>query len=187
MHNSVRLNQTEVLDPKRHNRRNFTCGVEQLDVFIQQKARKEAPDLSLTFVLTCMEEPGEILGYYSLSATKLVADDLPNDLKRKIGQYGSIPATLLGRLATASKYQRNKELRIGELLLIDAMLRTHIAARNVASFGLIVDVLKSDGVDPTGFYRRYGFIDCTETQHRMYIPMKTIEEILTQAGLFNDD
>lgn len=179
----ITLNSIEPLDPNRHNRRGFRCGVEQLDVFIQQKARKESPHLSLTFVLTCLEEPGEILGYYSLSATKLKSDDLPGDLKRKIGQYGWIPATLLGRLATATKYQRQKELRVGETLLIDAMLKSYLASRNVASFGLIVDVLKSENTDPTGFYRRYGFVECTNTRNRMYLPMKTVEEALHEAGL----
>lgn len=177
------FNPIEALDPKRHNRSAFACGVKQLDVFIQQKARKEAPDLSLTFVLTCREEPGEILGFYSLSATKLEADDLPEELKKKIGQYGCIPATLLGRLAAATKYQRNRELRIGETLLIDALFRTHLAARSVASFGLIVDVLKTETSDPTGFYRRYGFIECAQTTDRMYLPMKTIEDTLREAGL----
>ena len=139
--------------------------------------------MSLTFVLTCVEEPGDILGFYSLSATKLEAEDLPKELKKRIGQYGAIPATLLGRLATAQKYQRNKALRIGETLLIDAMLRTHIAARQVASFGLIVDVLKVEGQDPTGFYRRYGFVECVQAPNRMYLPMKTIEDTLRLAGL----
>jgi hypothetical protein len=177
------LQPIEPLDPNRHNRRSFTCGIEQLDLFIQQKARREAPDLSLTFVLTCKEEPGAILGFYSLSATKLEGDDLPPELKKKIGQYGCIPATLLGRLATASKYQRNKELRIGETLLIDAMYRTYLASRNVASFGLIVDVLKTESSDPTGFYKRYGFIDCVSTANRMYLPMKTVMDTLTEGGI----
>jgi hypothetical protein len=179
----ITLNPIVALDPKRHNRSAFTCGINQLDVFIQQKARKEAPDLSLTFVLTCREEPGEILGFYSLSATKLEAGDLTAELRREIGQYGCIPATLLGRLATATKYQRNKELRIGELLLLDAMFRTQLAARHVASFGMIVDVFKTEASDPTGFYRRYGFIECVETDDRMYLPMKTIEDTLREAGI----
>ena len=183
MQTELTFNPIEALDPKRHNRRAFTCGVKQLDVLIQKKARKEAPDLSLTFVLTCKEVPGEILGFYSLSATKLEAGDLPADMKKKIGQYGCIPATLLGQLATSTKYQRNKELRIGETLLIDAMFRTQLAARHVASFGLIVDVLKTETSDPTGFYRRYGFIECVETADRMYLPIKTIEAILHEAGL----
>lgn len=183
MHKELTFSRIEALDHRRHNRRTFTCGVEQLDVFIQQKARKEAPDLSLTFVLTCREEPGEILGFYSLCATKLAATDLPSDLKKTLGHYGSIPATLLGRLAIATRYQRHKDLRIGETLLIDAMFRTHLAARNVASFGLIADILKTDVSDPTGFYRHYGFIECANTPDRMYLPMKTIEGALREAGL----
>lgn len=125
------------------------------------------------------------MGYYTLSATKLESADLPERLKKRIGQYGAIPATLLGRLATARKYQRNKDLRIGENLLIDAMLRTRMAARSVASFGLIVDVLKTEAGDPTGFYRRYGFIECARTANRMYLPMTTIEALLRGAGLFS--
>jgi len=69
---TVTFNSIEALDAARHNRQGFTCGVEQLDMFLQQKARKEAPNLSLTFVLTYVEEPGDIAGYYSLSATKQI-------------------------------------------------------------------------------------------------------------------
>lgn len=98
----------------------------------------------------------------------------------KIRQEGCIPATPLGHLATEINYQKTKELRIGETLLVDAMFRTHLAARSVASFGLIVYVLKSD---PTGFYRRNGFIDCVNTPDRMYLPMKTIEDTLCKARL----
>lgn len=185
MQESITLNAIEALDPKRHNRGAFSCGVKQLDVFIQEKARKESPDLSLTFVLTCREKEGDILGFYTLSATKLEADELPETLKKKIGQYGSIPATLLGRLATATEYQRNKQLRIGETLLVDAMLRSHYAARSVASFGMIVDVLKSKNSDPTEFYKRYGFIECKNTENRMYLPMKTIEDVLKSAKLID--
>lgn len=137
----------------------------------------------MTFVLTYVEEPGDIIGYYSLSSTKLEANNLPERFKKKIGQYGAVPATLLGRLATSQKFQRHKELRVGEKLIVDAMFRTYRASRDVASFGLIVDVLKSDDIDPTGFYSKYGFIECMETENKMYLPMGTIQGILTQAAL----
>ncbi|CAN5538048.1 hypothetical protein BH11CYA1_BH11CYA1_14820 [soil metagenome] len=180
---SVTFNRVEQLDTARHNRDSFTCGVPQFDVFLRQKARKESPDLSLTFVLTYAEEPGDIAGYYSISATKLSADELPEPVKKKIGQYGAIPATLLGRLATAQKFQRNRELRVGELLLIDALFRTYQASLNVASFGLIIDVLKSENNDPVGFCTKYGFIDCSEIANRMYLPMATTKSILVRTGL----
>ncbi len=137
----------------------------------------------MTFVLTYREEPGDIAGYYSLCATKLNADDLPDFLKKKIGHYGGIPATLLGRLATAKKFQRNKELRVGEMLLFDALFRTYRASLEVASFGLIVDILKTENTNPTEFYTKYGFIACAETPNRMYLPSATIKNILMKAGL----
>lgn len=182
MQRTVTLNQIEPLDPKRHKRENFSCGVSALDDFLKTKARKEFPELSITFVLTCEEEPGEIMGYYSLNSTNLRADDLPPELMKKLGHYGAIPATLLGRLAVAEKYQKS-ELRVGALLLTDAMLKASTAAKSVASFGLIVDVLISEKVDPTGFYKRFGFIECFETRTKMFLPMKTITEILKAAGL----
>jgi predicted N-acetyltransferase YhbS len=182
LHRKVTLKQIEALDPKRHKREDFSCGVSALDHFLKTNARKEAPDLSVTFALTCEEEPGEIIGYYSLNATNLQADDLPPELMKKLGCYGVVPATLLGRLAVAEKYQRS-ELRVGELLLTDAMLKAHIASKSVASFGLIVDVLKGAKGDPTGFYKRFGFIECIETRTKMFIPMKTITQILKAAGL----
>ena len=183
MADKITLVAPEALDPIRHDRAGFTCGVNQLDHFLKQQARKDAPDLSLTFVLTCREEPGAILGYYTLSSTKLQADDLPDRLRKTLGKYGAIPATLLGRLATATSYQRHPELRVGEALVIDAMLRFHRASQDVASFGIVVDVLKTETIDPTGFYLRYGFIACTETANRMYLPKQTITKILKKSDL----
>lgn len=94
-----------------------------------------------------------------------------------------MPATLLGRLAVAEKYQGNKDLRVGEKLLVDAMFKTYNASRNVASFGMIVDVLAGEKGDPTCFYEKYGFLKCAATPGKMYLPMKTIEQILKAAEL----
>lgn len=183
MHRALTLNAIELLDPARHKRASFTCGVKQLDDFLQTKARKDLPALSLTFVLTCAEEIGEILGYYSICAAHLRSDDLSPELRKKIGHYGAVPATLLGRLAVAEKYQHNNDLHIGEKLLVDAMLKTYTASRSVASFGLIVDVLVGEKGDPTAFYAKYGFINCAASPGKMYLPMKTIEEILKASEL----
>jgi len=176
------FNPIELLDVALHNRKTFSCGVEVLDIFIQQKARRESPELSRTFVLTCSELPGEIFGYYSLSATRLSSNDLPDHIKKKIGQYGAIPATLLSRLSTSSKYQ-NSKLRVGETLLIDAIHRSYRVSHDVASYGIVVDILKSPTSDPTKFYERYGFCLCVETPGRAYLPMHTVKSLLERAEL----
>lgn len=183
MHKSLTLNPIAKLDTAFHNRADFSSGVKQLDDFLKTKARKESPELSLTFVLTSKEEPDRIMGYYSLSSARLLSGDLPKGLMKRIGHYGAVPATLLGRLAVDERFQRSKNLRVGETLLIDAMLKAYRASRSVASFGLIIDVLVSDKVDPTSFYARYGFLKCESTANKMYLPMKTIEQILMEADL----
>lgn len=179
----ITLNQIEPLDHKKHDRTTFTCGVTALDTFFREKARKESPELSATFVLTCIEEPTLVLGYYSLSSATLRADDLPATLSKKLGHYGHVPATLLGRLAVHEQYQRLPDLRLGELLLINAMSKCYSASKNVASFGMIVRVLKGEKGDPTAFYEKYGFIRCEETADLMFLPLKTIEQSLRTAGL----
>jgi hypothetical protein len=177
------LNPVTRLDVAVHNREGFCCGVKRLDDFLRKQARKEYPELSVTFVLTCSELPGEILGYYSLSSSRLRSDDLDPKLLKKIGHYGSVPATLLGRLAVSESHQGKQTLRVGETLLIDAMYKSYLTSLSVASFGMIVDVLVGERGDPSGFYAKYGFIKCTKTSGKMYLPMRTIEGVLKAAKL----
>ena len=172
------------LDADKHNRQEFSCGVSELDVFLQQKARKESPEFSRTFVITSAGKPEQILGYYSLSSTQLRSDDLPEIVRKRL-----TPDTKLCRrpgwegLAVDTRFQKT-DLRLGELLLMDAQLRAWTAAQNVASFGLIVKVLCKWQRQPwTGFYRRYGFIVCEQTAGLMYLPLRTIEQTLKSAAL----
>lgn len=185
METTLTLNRPELLDVNKHDRAGFSCGVKDLDVFLHEKARKESPELSRTFVVTCVERPAEILGYFSLSSTNLRADDLPENVRKKLPRYDVLGATLLGRLAVAEKYQHGaaRSLRLGELLLVDAELRTWTAAQSVASYGLVVKAVENEKGDPTSFYEHYGFIRCQHSKSMLYLPMKTIEGTLRQAGL----
>ena len=178
----ITLNKPELLDKNKHDRKGFSCGIKKLDVFLKEQARKESPELSRTFVLTGKENPGKILGFYSLSATKIRLDDLPQSIQKKLGHYGALPATLLGRLAVDAEFQ-GCGLRLGEILLIDAELRSWKASQSVASFALVVDVLVGEKGDPTKFYENYGFIKCVQTDNLLYLPMKTIEQSLKKSGL----
>jgi hypothetical protein len=182
---NLTLNRPEPLDVQRHDRSSFSSGVEELDVFLKERARKESPTYSRTFVLTCVELPSEILGYYSISSTSLRIDDFPEDVRRRMPRYDSMGATLLGRLAVSEKFQRSsgKDFRFGELLLFDAEYRTYQASQSVASCALVVKVIKGEKGDPTPFYERYGFAKCAITEGLMWLPLKTIEATLRKSGL----
>ena len=103
--------------------------------------------------LLCWRASNEntIAGYYTLSATAVVFDQLPEDFRKKLPRYPEVPAALVGRLAVDT---RHRDKRLGELLLFDAMRRTLQA--DLAAAILVVDA-KDDAA--AEFYRSYDFLD----------------------------
>ena len=114
-----------------------------------------------------------IAGYYTLSSTVILADDLPGEEVKKLKwpRYPQLPATLIGRLARDVAFRGQ---RMGELLLLDALRRSFDNVRTVASLAVIVDVKDENA---RRFYASYGFTPFPDTQNRMYIPMKTVEKL----------
>ena len=72
------------LDPRRHDRGGFHCGVEALDTYLRQQAGQHQREGSATtHVLIDDITPGGIPGYVSLAAAQLHLHDLqPVDRKR---------------------------------------------------------------------------------------------------------
>ncbi len=106
---------------KKHDKKEFSCGIEALDRYITQQAGQDKRrSVTATYILS-EENRDVVLGYYTLSATSILLTDLPEKIIKKLPRYPTIPATLLGRLAVDSKYQGNK---LGESLLVDALKRS---------------------------------------------------------------
>jgi len=155
-----------------HDRSAFSCGVEPLDRYLREQAGQDArKHAAAPFVLLTSEN--RIAGYYTLSSTVILADDLPaQDIKKlKWPRYPQLPATLIGRLARDLVFRGQ---RIGDLLLLGALRRAFDNARTVASLAVIVDVKDEKA---RRFYSQYGFLSFPDTQNRMYIPMKTVERL----------
>ena len=169
---------------REHDRKAFKSGVEKLDNYLHDRAVGDnEKNLSRVFVLTLKEKPNTIVGYYSLSALQIPVDRLPEKLRKKVS-YKMLGTTLLGKLAVAEAWQRDKcKLRLGEHLLLHAMLTSWTAAQSVASWALVVDVLAGEKGDPTGFYAKKGFIAFEDNPSRLFLPIATIEEALQKAKL----
>lgn len=136
-----------------HRKKEFSCGKEALDNYIQKQASQDIRrKLSACFVITD-EDPSLIQGYYTLSNSGIPSE--------------SIPATLLGRLALDLRF-RGKGL--GRLLLVDALKRCYDASLNIASFAVIVDPIDAGAEE---FYSNFGFIKLPDSG-KMFLPMKTI-------------
>ena len=92
---------------------------------------------------------GNIAGFYTLSAAEIILSDVPEDLKRKLPRYPSVPVARLGRLAVDHRYRGQK---LGGALLIDAANRA--ARSEIAVFALVVDAKDETAIS---FYQHYGF------------------------------
>ena len=158
---------------KNHDRARFSCGSEALDRYLQQQARPDAEKRAAApFVLTA-SPASLVLGYYTLSASVVHTNELPDTLAKKLPRYRQLPVTLLGRLAVD---QSMKGKGMGQFLLLDALRRSLEAAAGIAAMAVLVDV-KDDTAE--AFYRHFSFLPLPPPPRRLFLPMKTI------AGLFD--
>ena len=153
-----------------HDRAAFSCGVEALDRYLHQQAGQDMRrHIAAVFVLNDAEASA-IVGYYTLSATAVLATGLPPDVTKRLPRYPELPAVLLGRLAIDIRYRGH---RFGELLLIDALHRCR-AVEQIAAMAVVVDA-KDDAART--FYERYGFRRFVDDEYRLFLPMATIVQM----------
>ena len=75
----------QALDPALHDRGSFRCGEPVLDAYLQKYAvQQNAKGVSSVFVLVDTRTPQTILGYYTLSAAQVGADQLSAAERKKL-------------------------------------------------------------------------------------------------------
>lgn len=162
----------EPLNPAKHRREDFDCGVVALNDFLRARARKEMDaGTSMCFVMSLEDDPQQIVGYYTLSSATIARSSLPDAIAKKLPRYEEMPATLLGRLARDLRFEGQN---IGQRLMLSAMNRAVSASNEVASLAIVTDP-KDDKARV--FYEFFGFQALTE--RRMFLTIKQA------ATLFN--
>lgn len=156
---------------KNHAREAFRCGAAPLDRYLQSQARQDS-EKHVAAVFVAIAPPAhEVLGYYTLSASVVNAQDVPPELAKKLPRYPQLPVTLLGRLAVD---QRMKGQGIGQFLLMDALHRCLQAAAGIAAMAVVVDA-KDEAA--AAFYKHFGFMPVNASPARLFLPMKTVATI----------
>jgi predicted N-acetyltransferase YhbS len=159
----------EPLDAVRHRRGQFVCESPELTEFLQKRARKEMEARSSAcFVLVTANDPGRIVGYYTLSQASVSSQRLPETVTKKLPRYPELGATLIGRLARDSEWRGRK---IGRLLIVDALRRSVRLSREAGAVVVLTDPKEQKA---RTFYEAYGFraLDA----RRLFIPMKELIE-----------
>ena len=157
---------------RRHDRAAFHCGAEALDRYLKQQAWQDADKrVAAPFVAVRLPDT-VVLGYYTLSASVLTLADLPDAVARKLPRYPQLPVTLLGRLAVD---QSTKGQGLGEHLLLDALHRSLAHADQIAAMAVVVNAKDESAA---AFYRHYGFIPLQTQPSRLFVPMRSIAQLL---------
>jgi predicted GNAT family N-acyltransferase len=155
----------EELDPRRHDRADFDCGVEPLNRYLRTlAAQHRSKGIATSFVLIDSDRRAKILGYYSLSAASLAFERLA-DIDRKGLPAYPVPVVRIGRLAISAS---NRGQRLGELLLQNAIKRILLAR---STLGVHAVVVEAKDAAAEAFYRKYGFRLCDVQTRQLYLPL----------------
>jgi predicted GNAT family N-acyltransferase len=161
----------ELLDNRKHNRSDFCCGKDSLDNYICKQASQDLKKrVSTVFVL--VDDPSlNVLAFYTLSSYTVDIAVLDEAFTKRLPRYPLLPATLLGRLAVD---ERQKGQGLGALMLVDALQKALHASTQVASLAVIAEALDESA---SNFYMKYGFRQFRQNPMKLYLPMKSVEEL----------
>ena len=163
-----------IIEPfnKTHDRSTFTSGKPSLDDFIRTRVSQyEKRRLGKTFVAV-HEGEKRVIGYYTIAAGAVLFEHLPTEASRKLLKH-PIPVILLARLAVDQSAQGK---RLGEGLLLDALQRSLDLSVNFGAHAVEVDTLDDSAVT---FYAKYGIAQLLDSPKHLYLPLATIEKVLT--------
>lgn len=158
---------------RQHNRKDFNCGVLELDIYLQQQARqKTVSHISKAYVCCTEENPKEIQGYYTLSGYSVLT---PPNNKTYAKYPHPLNAVKLARLAVDQRHQGKK---LGKYMLSDAILKTTVVAHQISAIGLFVDPTTPDVIP---FYDQFGFLPADSgdlTRIEMWLPIESCFKVI---------
>lgn len=175
-------NIIEPFDPDKHDRTAFSCGIEQVDNYFKKTANKLAKaDNVRLYVMTTPDN--EIIGFYAINGHAVDYADLPKQYARTRPSHGNIPAAYISMIGRDKKFSGKG---YGEDLLVDALARIAAAADQLGIAVVMLDVF--DCGDPKRVKRRktlyeaYGFQPLPSNPLRVFLPIKTVRNILKDLG-----
>ena len=169
----------EPLDPAKHDRAAFSCGIEQVDNFFRRTANKLTKARNVrTFVMVGPQ--GELIGFFAANAHAIDYAELPDRFARNRPALGNIPAAYISMIGVDSRFQGRG---YGGDLLIDCLTRLVSAADVLGIAVVMLDVL--DCGDPEkvakrlALYISYGFVALPSNGLRLFLPMATVRTLIS--------
>lgn len=168
----------EPLDPAKHDRAAFSCGIEQVDNFFRRTANKLTKAGNIrTFVMVGPE--GELIGFYATNAHAVSYTELPERFARTRPVHGSIPAAYISMIGVDCRFQGRG---YGGDLLVDCLTRLAGAAEALGMAIVILDVLDCGNPEKVAkrlaLYTSYGFEPLPSNRLRLFLSMATVRTLM---------
>jgi hypothetical protein len=166
--------QFERLDPNKHDRINFDCGEETLNIFLKIYAfQQQKEGFCTTHVCIDKNHPNKIkpiLGYYTISASSIEAVNADYFSKRKL-PYKNIPTIKIGRLA---RDINESPKGFGKFILETALGHClEFATNHIGIWAVEVDLI-NEHVKP--FYEAFDFKELPEFPLRLLLPISKLKK-----------
>lgn len=155
---------------KKHNRKDFDCGNEELNNYLKRYARQnDKLSINKTFVAVKPDTPLVVDGYYTISSSAIEFHSLPEEKRKRLPAY-PIPAALIGRLAVDVSCQGEG---LGTELLINALWRIVQASSQIGIYAVRVDAIDERAKQ---FYLKHEFIPFQDNPLSLFLPIKTVKQ-----------
>lgn len=171
----------EPLDPAKHDRATFSCGIAQVDNFFRRTANKLTKAGNVrTFVMVGSD--GELIGFYATNAHGIDYTALPERFARTRPAHGSIPAAYIAMIGVDHRFQG---WGYGGDLLVDCLTRLAGAAEALGIAIAMLDALDCGDSEKVArrlaLYTSYGFEPLPSNGLRLFLPIATVRRLTNPA------
>ena len=167
--------EIRLFDPATHDKGDFDCGVARLNNFLQRSAKKQQRGDFVRVYVMLEAGKSKILGYHSINAYGLAADDLGALVPKAAPSHGMVPAVYLSMIAV-DRTQQGRGL--GGILLDHAKRKALGVADSLGAWAIVLDVIEEGGAEAIqariAWYAKYGFIPFPSVPTKMFVPMATV-------------
>lgn len=175
--------EIEQLDPERHDRTAFRCGVDRLDNYLKRNAKDQHRSELVRTYVAVESGAARVLGYLVLNAGELDASSLAIK-PRNMPPHGKLPVVYLSRIAVDATCQGSG---LGAMLMVHALIKTAIVADQVGCFGVMLDVFEDGGPSTVerrrSWYSDFGFEAFPSNPLRMFMTIESVRAHLAALGL----
>lgn len=161
---------------KRHDRKAFDCGDDDLNRFLQQYARQaHEHGASKTYVAVDDADDKTIYGYYTLSPAQVDFFRVPEVARLNLGRH-AVGGFRLARLAVSKSLQGRG---LGGQLLASAARRCMRASQEVGGTAMMIDA-KDEKV--ARWYNSFGAVPLNDAPLSLLLPYSLLIAALRKAG-----